>query len=129
MFARRDCRQLGSEPRPHLRNWARGVDGKGQPIPDPKKEPQFDGSLVSPNQGGAANWPPPTFDPDTGLFYVNAARAYSVWYLYDVDPKPEGWEERIVAGGRNRCCRQLTIRPAEIHGAISGMAMADVQAC
>ena len=72
-------------------NWAKGVDAKGQPIPDPKKEPQFDGSLVSPNQGGAANWPPPTFNPDTGLFYVNAARAYSVWYLYDVDPKPEGW--------------------------------------
>jgi alcohol dehydrogenase (cytochrome c) len=72
-------------------NWAKGVDAKGQPIPNPDKEPQVDGSLVSPNQGGAANWPPPTFDPDTGLFYVNASRAYSVWYLYDLDTKPEGW--------------------------------------
>ncbi len=72
-------------------NWAKGIDAKGQPIPNPAKEPQIDGSLVSPNQGGAANWPPPTFDPDTGLFYVNAARAYSVWYLYDMDDKPEGW--------------------------------------
>jgi alcohol dehydrogenase (cytochrome c) len=72
-------------------NWAKGIDAKGQPIPDPAKEPQIDGSLVSPNQGGAANWPPPAFNPETGLFYVNATRAYSVWYLYDVDDKPEGW--------------------------------------
>ncbi|MGD1072548.1 MAG: PQQ-binding-like beta-propeller repeat protein [Bryobacteraceae bacterium] len=72
-------------------NWTKGVDAKGQPIPNPAKEPQIDGALVSPNQGGAANWPPPAFDPDTGLFYVNATRAYSVWYLYDLDDKPEGW--------------------------------------
>ncbi|HLH31564.1 MAG TPA: PQQ-binding-like beta-propeller repeat protein, partial [Terriglobia bacterium] len=42
-------------------NWAKGVDAKGQPIPNPAKEPQLDGVLVSPNQGGAANWPPPSF--------------------------------------------------------------------
>jgi alcohol dehydrogenase (cytochrome c) len=72
-------------------NWAKGVDAKGQPVPNVAKEPQIDGSLVSPNQGGAANWPPPTYDPDTGLFYINATRAFSVWYLYDMDDKPEGW--------------------------------------
>jgi len=72
-------------------NWARGVDAKGQPIPNPAKEPQPDGALVSPNQGGGANWPPPSFSPATGLFYVNATRAYSVYYIYDDDDKPEGW--------------------------------------
>jgi alcohol dehydrogenase (cytochrome c) len=72
-------------------NWTKGVDAKGQPIPDPKKEPQYDGALVSPNQGGAVNWPPPSYSPDTGLFYVNATRAFSVYYLYDTDVKPEGW--------------------------------------
>jgi alcohol dehydrogenase (cytochrome c) len=72
-------------------NWTRGVDAKGQPIPDPAKEPQLDGTLVTPNQGGAANWPPPSFNPDTGLFYVNAAQTYSVYYIYDNDDKPEGW--------------------------------------
>jgi alcohol dehydrogenase (cytochrome c) len=77
-------------------NWAKGVDAKGQPIPDPAKMPQFDGALVTPNQGGAANWPPPTFSPQTGLFYVNATHAYSVYYLYDTDEKPEGW------GGNDR---------------------------
>jgi acido-empty-quinoprotein group A len=78
-------------------NWAKGVDAKGQPIPNPAKQPQPDGALVSPNQGGAANWPPPSFNPDTGMFYVNAARAFSVYYIYDDDDdKPEGW------GGNDR---------------------------
>jgi len=77
-------------------NWAKGVDAKGQPIPDPAKEPQVDGALVTPNQGGAANWPPPSFSPDTGLFYVNATRGFSIYYIYDVDAKPEGW------GGNDR---------------------------
>jgi alcohol dehydrogenase (cytochrome c) len=72
-------------------NWASGYDEKGQPVPDPKKHPQIDGALVTPNQGGAANWPPPTFSPQTGLFYVNATRAFSVYYIYDPGDNPQGW--------------------------------------
>ena len=48
-------------------NWTKGLDAKGQPIPDPAKEPQIDGALVSPNQGGGANWPPPSFSPMHGI--------------------------------------------------------------
>jgi len=77
-------------------NWALGVDAKGQPRLNPAKQPKPDGALVSPNQGGAINWPPPSYSPDTGLFYANAARAWSVYYLYDEDDKPEGW------GGNDR---------------------------
>lgn len=77
-------------------NWAKGLDPQGQPIPNPAKQPQTDGALVSPNQGGAVNWPPSSFDPQTGLFYVNATRAFSEYYIYDTDAKPEGW------GGNDR---------------------------
>ena len=77
-------------------NWSKGVDAKGQPIPNPAKEPQPDGALVSPNQGGAVNWPSPSFSPATGLFYVNATRAFSVYYIFDQEEKPEGW------GGNDR---------------------------
>jgi alcohol dehydrogenase (cytochrome c) len=79
-------------------NWTKGLDGKGQPIPNPAKEPQTDGALVSPNQGGGQNWPPPSFSPQTGLFYANATRAFSVYYLYENedDEKPQGW------GGNDR---------------------------
>jgi alcohol dehydrogenase (cytochrome c) len=72
-------------------NWAKGYDAKGQPIPDPAKMPQLDGALVTPNQGGATNWPPPSLSPATGLFYVSAARAFSIYYIYDPDENPQGW--------------------------------------
>src|ERR1700722_773069 len=77
-------------------NWSKGVDAKGSPIPNPAKEPQLDGALVSPNQGGASNWPAPAYDPDTGLFYVSASRAFSVYYIYDPGDRTEGW------GGNDR---------------------------
>lgn len=77
-------------------NWAKGYDAKGQPIPKPEKMPQVAGALVSPNQAGATNWPPPTFSPATGLFYVSAARAFSVYYIYDPGDNPQGW------GGNDR---------------------------
>ena len=72
-------------------NWAKGYDARGQPIPDPAKMPQEAGALVSPNQGGATNWQSPTFSPLTGLFYVSAARAFSIFYLYDTSENPMGW--------------------------------------
>jgi len=77
-------------------NWSLGYDTKGQPIPNPEKFPSLSGALVSPNQGGATNWYPPTFSPQTGLFYVNANHAFSVYYIYDDSADPQGW------GGNDR---------------------------
>ena len=77
-------------------NWSLGYDAKGQPIPNPEKFPSISGALVSPNQGGATNWYPPTFSPQTGLFYVSANHAFSVYYLYDDSDNPQGW------GGNDR---------------------------
>jgi alcohol dehydrogenase (cytochrome c) len=72
-------------------NWSKGYNEKGQPIPDPAKMPQVDGALVNPNQGGATNWYPPSFSPQTGLFYVSAGRTWSVYYIYDPGDNPQGW--------------------------------------
>ena len=72
-------------------NWSLGYDAKGQPKQNPDKRPQVAGALVTPNQGGATNWYPPSFSPQTGLFYVNATRAFSVWYIYDASDNPMGW--------------------------------------
>ena len=62
-------------------DWASGVDGKGRPIPDSNREPQPDGALTKASAAGATNWMAPSFDPQTGLFYVNAVKGYSIWYL------------------------------------------------
>src|SRR6185436_4026007 len=71
-------------------NWAKGIDALGRPIPDPAKEPKKDGVLIAPNEGGATNFRPPSFDPKTGLLIVNAQDAYGIYFF-----KPEhgtyGW--------------------------------------
>jgi acido-empty-quinoprotein group A len=75
-------------------NWSEGVNQKGQPIPNPAKQPQTDGALVNPAATGATNWPPPSFDPETGLFYVSSTPSFSVYYLTDTSAEPEGYGGR-----------------------------------
>ncbi len=71
-------------------NWAKGIDEKGSPIPDPAREPARDGRLVAPNEGGGTNYRSPSFDPRTGLFIVSAQDGYGIYFF-----KPEhgayGW--------------------------------------
>jgi len=77
---RTNGRNLLSIPFIESANWSKGFAPNGQPIPDPEKEAKTGGTLVSPHNGGAANWPPPSYDPDTGLFYVNTVEGYSLHY-------------------------------------------------
>jgi alcohol dehydrogenase (cytochrome c) len=76
-------------------NWASGIDQRGIPVAKPDKEPAANGSLVEPGSDGATNWMAPSFDPDSGLFYVSARKIFSIFYLTAVG-KAEGW------GGRDR---------------------------
>jgi len=68
-------------------NWAKGLNADGQPVRNPAKDYDIGGALVSPNNGGATNWPPPAFSPDTGLFYVPTSDNYSMYYLTETDPR------------------------------------------
>ena len=72
-------------------NWVQSINAKGQPIRNPKKDAIVAGALVSPNTSGATNWPPPSFSPDTGLFYVGTTQTFSILYLTDTDKRPQGW--------------------------------------
>ncbi len=74
-------------------DWAEGIDQRGEPIPNPDKEPKPNGVLVSPGSDGATNWLAPSFDPNTGLFYVSARRLWSIFYM-TAEGKPEGWAGR-----------------------------------
>jgi alcohol dehydrogenase (cytochrome c) len=47
--------------------------------------------LISPDSDGSTNWQPPSFDPETGLFYVGTSQTFSELYLTDTDPHPEGY--------------------------------------
>jgi len=72
-------------------NWTKEINAKGQPVRNPGKDAAIAGTLVSPDTGGATNWPPPSFSPDTGLLYVGTRQPFSIMYLTDVDPRPQGW--------------------------------------
>jgi len=83
-------------------NWATGINDKGQPIRDPKKDHDVAGALVSSANGGAVNWPPPSFSPDTGLFYVPVNESWAMYYLTETDPRGAmglGGKEEIGLGG------------------------------
>jgi alcohol dehydrogenase (cytochrome c) len=68
-------------------NWAKGVNERGQPVRDPAKDHHIAGALVSSANGGATNWPPPSFSQDTGLLYVPTAETYAMYYLSETDPR------------------------------------------
>jgi alcohol dehydrogenase (cytochrome c) len=73
-------------------NWFSGFNKRGEPIPAKDKEPQPDGVLVS--GGVGTNWQAPSFDPETGLFYVNSREAMGVFYLTMPGKNAEGWAGR-----------------------------------
>jgi alcohol dehydrogenase (cytochrome c) len=82
-------------------NWAKGINAKGQPVRDPAKDFHIGGSLVSGANQGAVNWPPPSFSPDTGLFYVPVEEAYAMYYLAETDPRGAmglGGKEELALG-------------------------------
>ena len=76
-------------------NWSLGLNPRGEPIPDPKKDPRPDGALF---QGSGTNWWVPAYSPSTGLFYVNAnVGVWSLTYLTN-GAFPGGLEDH--QGGR-----------------------------
>jgi len=82
-------------------NWAKPeLNAKGQPVRLPEKDYHLAGALVSNANQGAANWPPPSYSPDTGLFYVPTNDTYALYYLTEPDPRGAlglgGKEERNV---------------------------------
>jgi alcohol dehydrogenase (cytochrome c) len=67
-----------------VNNWALGLDANGQPKRNPDKDATIAGSLVN---GDVTNYPPPTFSPDTRLFYVHEQNSLRISYLMEPDPR------------------------------------------
>lgn len=69
-------------------NWAEPkLNAKGQPVRIPEKDSHISGALVSSANQGAANWPPPSYSPDYGLFYVPVAESWAMYYKAETDPR------------------------------------------
>ena len=50
--------------------WATGLTPEGKPIKVPNMEPTLEGKRVCPSLDGASNWYSTSFNPITGLYYV-----------------------------------------------------------
>lgn len=66
-------------------NWATGIDASGRPILS-GKIPSADGTYICPGIEGATNWFSPSYNPNTGLFYVLDLQACNIYYA-----KPEAF--------------------------------------
>jgi alcohol dehydrogenase (cytochrome c) len=85
-------------------NWASGLNPKGQPVRIREKDHSIGGALVSSPNQGAANWPPPSFSPDYGLFYVPTSEAWAMYYTGETDPRGAmglGGKDEIGIGGQS----------------------------
>ena len=77
-------------------NWASGVDEQGRPKRDPTKDATIAGSLVN---ADVTNYPPPSFNPATGLFYVPETNSMHISYLIDPDPRGSMGLGGTMSGG------------------------------
>ena len=62
------------------KNWAKGIDVRGRPIPNPETVPSPAGALVYPDDDGTANWFSPSYSPKTGLFYQNVREKGGIYF-------------------------------------------------
>src|SRR3954447_15920240 len=98
-------------------NWAKGVDKRGEPVREPKKDYDVGGALVSPANAGITNWPPPAFSPQTGLFYVPQNDSYAVYYLTETDPRGAmglGGKEELGVGSSGNYVTAIDYKTGKI---------------
>jgi alcohol dehydrogenase (cytochrome c) len=78
--------------------WVKEINKNGQPVRDPRKDASVAGTLVSID--GWTNWPPPSFSPQTGLFYVRDLESYGLMYYTEKDPRAAMGLGGIARGGQ-----------------------------
>jgi quinohemoprotein ethanol dehydrogenase len=81
--------------------WAKGIDPKtGRPMVNPEALYGADPVTISPGGGGAHNWSPMSFNPNTGLTYIPTSTANSFTYAAEAEFNPR---QGVTTG---------TVRPA-----------------
>ncbi|MGA9797250.1 MAG: PQQ-dependent dehydrogenase, methanol/ethanol family [Rhizomicrobium sp.] len=73
--------------------WAKGIDMKtGRPIENPDARYTHKMAVVYPQEAGAHNWQPMTYDPQTGLVYIPAMDGAAIFVAQkDFHYKPGAW--------------------------------------
>ncbi len=69
-------------------NWAKGLDERGRPIPNPDTVPSAKGALVYPDDDGSANWYSPSYSPRTKLFYQSIREKGGIYFKTETQYQP-----------------------------------------
>ena len=105
VFDRRDGTLLLAKPFVRNLTWASGIGSDGRPIKLPNQEPTPEGTKVCPSQDGATNWFSPSFNPATGLYYIQTFEKCSIYTKSDVGE----WEsQKSYLGGTQRTATDPT---------------------
>jgi alcohol dehydrogenase (cytochrome c) len=75
---RTDGKFLKATPFVEKLSWAKAIDASGRPVLS-GRIPSATGTEICPSIDGATNWFSPSYNPDTGLFYVMALESCSVF--------------------------------------------------
>ena len=120
VFDRESGERLLTTPFVKNLTWASGVDAKGRPVRLPGQDPSPQGTKVCPSQDGATNWFSPSYNPATGLYYVQTFEKCSIYTKSVQGP----WESgKTYLGGSQktatdpkplRVLRALDIRTGEV---------------
>jgi alcohol dehydrogenase (cytochrome c) len=70
---------LNAAPFMEKLNWAKSVDASGRPVLS-GRIPTAEGTFICPGINGATNWFSPSYNPDTGLFYVLALENCNLFF-------------------------------------------------
>ena len=99
VFDRRSGERLLSTPFVKNLTWASGIGEDGRPVKLPNQVPTPAGTKVCPSQDGATNWFSPSFNPGTGLYYVQTFEKCSIYTKSSQGP----WESgKTYLGGSQR---------------------------
>jgi alcohol dehydrogenase (cytochrome c) len=99
VFDRRDGALLLAKPFIKTLTWASGIGADGRPVKLPNQEPSAAGTKVCPSQDGATNWFSPSFNPATGLYYVQTFEKCSIYTKSAQGPWQSG---KTYLGGSQR---------------------------
>jgi alcohol dehydrogenase (cytochrome c) len=120
VFDRRDGKLLLWKPFVRNLTWASGIGADGRPVRLPNQDPSPAGTKVCPSQDGATNWFSPSYNPATGLYYVQTFEKCSIYTKSDQG----AWESgKSYLGGSQKTATdpkpQRILKAIDIHtGAI-----------
>jgi hypothetical protein len=100
-------------------NWAKGIDDSGRPMVNPEAYYDVEPVAVYPTGGGAHNWAPMSFNPDTGLVYIPASYTS---YTYQADDEyKKGSNGDVRTNAEPRQIKAPAIGPSAPDGVRGGL--------